>query len=62
MSFMKYCYLSPYVLSCVRLNTEQDILSSSVVKNIELVETTGHEVQNVIDWSDPNNNFNDFWY
>lgn len=57
---MKKHYQSPCILSRTSVETEQGILSGSVMENIEVVETTGHEVQNV-DWSDPAQNFNHEW-
>ena len=57
---MKTHYQSPCILSRTSVETERGILSGSVVENIEVVETTSHEVQNV-DWSDPAQHFNHEW-
>ena len=53
-------YESPSVLSVHPVCTERGILQTSVVENIEAVETIGHEVHNY-DFSPGQNTFNHEW-
>ena len=54
-------YISPCCLQAVRVNLERDLLFGSIVDWLNPVETAGQEVDQFVDYSFTDSDFNHTW-
>ena len=58
---MKKLYVSPRILQAAQVSLERDLLFGSIVDWLNPVETAGQEVDQFVDYSFTDSDFNHTW-